>query len=177
MYENKNRKVDVDNLRHMMNVGNDFTSHSNFITQLKKSIKDINEFSDIYVGYKVIKKRNLKSGKSEIISIKFTISKDELKLQKQRVIDTQSIEKETIVESVETVETQTATDTVTVVPTKTFDKYIDELVESEYQRQKSYGSAHNISEVLDFIQNDMNDYYFSVEQIINDDIKFDVGRL
>lgn len=38
VYENKNRKVDVDNLRHMMNVGNDFTSHSNFITQLKKSI-------------------------------------------------------------------------------------------------------------------------------------------
>lgn len=257
VYENKNRKVDVDNLRHMMNVGNDFTSHSNFITQLKKSIKDINEFSDIYVGYKVIKKRNLKSGKSEIISIKFTISKDELKLQKQRVIDTQSIEKETIVESVETVETQTATDTVTVVPTKTFDKYIDELVESEYQRQKSYGreiknpksykntirkkmiddietksqfelvsyldgiksdfrkqindnknymlilqhktdirnnlyfindtlmkyaydhsiSAHNISEVLDFIQNDMDDYCFSVEEIINDDVKFDVGRL
>ena len=37
--------------------------------------------------------------------------------------------------------------------------------------------ANNISEILDFIQNDMDDYCFSVETIINDNTKFDIGRL
>ena len=64
VYESKNRNVDSDKLKHMMNVSSEITYNTNFVTQLKKSIKDINENSDITIDCKIVKKRNLKSGVS-----------------------------------------------------------------------------------------------------------------
>ena len=81
----RKRNVDIQNLRHMMNIYDCTTTNSNFITQLKKSIETINKKSDIDVGYKVVKKRNLKSGISEITEIKFTIKLNENKQFEQKV--------------------------------------------------------------------------------------------
>lgn len=142
VYKNKNRKVDIEKLRHLMNISNDDTSHSNFITQLKKSTKNINEFSDIDVGYKVIKKRDLRSGKSEIEAVKFTISKNELKQEDDNeIIDTKSIENKLIIESINRVETQNSTNIETIVPTKTFDDYVNDKVEKEYQKEMKKGTV------------------------------------
>lgn len=130
VYESKNRNVDIDKLKHMMNVSSEITSNTNFVTQLKKSIKDINENSDITIDCKIVKKRNLKSGVSEIESVKFMIEKDEMKLLKKRVSDTQSI-----------VNTDTSdeisTDTVSV--DLSYEDYLKNRVEEEFE--KSYHSG------------------------------------
>lgn len=130
VYESKNRNVDIDSLKNMMNVSSGVTLNSNFITQLKKTIKDINENSNITVDWKVMKKRNLKSGLSEIESVKFSIQKDENKLLKKRVSNTQSIVKLDNCSG-------EVSDTVSVEIT--FDDYINNRVEEEFG--KSYHSG------------------------------------
>jgi len=159
VYESKNRNVKIDKLKHMMNVSRVDTSNSNFITQLKKSIKDVNENSDIEVTHKVLKKKNLKSGKSEIISIKFSIQKDEDKLLKKRCSDTKSILK---------------TDTPNEIPNDTvsvdftFEDYLHNRVEEEFE--KSYHSG---------VRNSKNFKIGIKKNLINDGIKeeFEIVKL
>jgi len=139
IYQNKNRNIDIDKLRHMMNISNENTSNTNFITQLKKSIKDVNENSNITISHKTIKKINLKSGLSEIISVKFSIEKDDEKLLKKRCSDTKSIVKNKTVE-------ETITDTVSVETT--YESYLKERVEEEFENSyhsevKNIGAYRN----------------------------------
>lgn len=132
VYESKSRNIDITPLRHMMNISNEETSNSNFMTQLKKSIVEINENTDITIEYKTVKKRDLKNGVSVIVKVKFTIKKDEHKLLKKRVNKNKSTD-DTQTEIIY----ETLTDAEPV--TQTFDKYIDELVETQYQNALSNG--------------------------------------
>lgn len=146
IYQNKNRNADnIDKLRHMMNISNENTSNTNFITQLKKSIKDVNENSNITVSCKTVKERNLKSGLSEIVSVKFSIEKDDEKLLKKRCSDTKSIVK------TETIE-ETITDTVSVETT--YENYLKERVEEEFENSYHSG-VKNIGAYKNKIKNSL----------------------
>ena len=134
IYENKNRNVDIDSLKCIMNIFRSEYTNSNVITEIKKSIKDINDHSDIHVEYKTVSKRDLRSGLSEIELVKFSIQKGKLKTQKQNVIKTEST---TVTETTKVAET-TSVETSNISATKTFEQYIEELVEIEYKKQLSY---------------------------------------
>lgn len=108
------RNVDIYKLRHMMNVSNELTTNSNFITQFKKAIDTINEDSNITVEYEVIKKRNLRSGATEVLSVKFSIELDEMKLLKKRVDKSKN--------------TTDMTDDVAETKVDEFEKYIKDKV-------------------------------------------------
>ena len=129
IYENKNRNVDIDSLKCIMNIFRSEYTNSNVITEIKKSIKDINDHSDIHVEYKTVSKRDLRSGLSEIELVKFSIQKGKLNTQKKNVIKTESTK----------VEETTSVETNDISATKTFEQYIEELVEIEYKKQISYG--------------------------------------
>ena len=129
-YENKNRTVDIEKLKNMMNIYKVNYTNSNFMTEIKKSVADINENSDINVEYKIISKRNLKSGLSEMEAVKFSIQKDKLKTQTENVIKTKST----------TVAETTNVEINNISATKTFEQHIEELVEIEYKKQISYGT-------------------------------------
>jgi hypothetical protein len=119
------RNVGIDELKDILNVS-DNTSHSNFITQMKKSIKVINEKSNITVRHKVKKFLNPKSGNKEIESVRFTIKLDEKKLLKKS-------------ESIIKIETQpnevTDTESVELI----FKDYLQSRIEEEFK--KSYHSG------------------------------------
>lgn len=125
IYENKNRNVYIDSLKCIMNIFRTDYTNSNVITEIKKSIKDINDHSDIYVEYKTVKKRNLNTGLSEIEFIKFSIHKGKLKKKK-------------VIKSEEPTESKNVVDTNTS-STNTFEQYVEELVEIEYKKKISYG--------------------------------------
>ena len=129
IYENKNRNVDIDSLKCIMNIFRSEYTNSNVITEIKKSIKDINDHSDIHVEYKTVSKRDLRSGLSEIELVKFSIQKGKLNTQKKNVIKTETTK----------VEETTSVETNDISATKTFEQYIEELVEIEYKKQLSYG--------------------------------------
>lgn len=129
VYKNKNRNVDIDSLKCIMNIFRSEYTNSNVITEIKKSIKDINDHSDIHVEYKTVSKRDLRSGLSEIELVKFSIQKGKLNTQKKNVIKTESTK----------VEETTSVETNDISATKTFEQYIEELVEIEYKKQISYG--------------------------------------
>jgi hypothetical protein len=129
IYENKNRNVDIEKLKNMMNIYKVNYANSNFITEIKKSVADINENSDINVQYQKISHRNLKTGLSEIKSVKFIIQKGKLKTQTENVIKTKS----TTVAETKNVEINN------ISATKTFEQHIEELVLIEYKKQISYG--------------------------------------
>ena len=161
VYESKNRNIGIDKLRHMMNISSIDTSNSNFITQLKKCIKDINKNSDITVTYKVVKKRNLKSGLSEIETIKFSIEKGEDKLLKKRCSNTKSLTKydtsDKIVTDIESVEI-------------TYEDYLKHRVEEEFE--KSYHSGvKNINSFKNGIRKNLItdgiDYEFEIVTILS----------
>ena len=135
IYENKNRNVDIDSLKCIMNIFRSEYTNSNVITEMKKSIKDINDHSDIHVEYKTVSKRDLRSGLSEIELVKFSIQKGKLNTQKKNVIKTEST---TVTETTKVAET-TSVETSNISATKTFEQYIEELVEIEYKKQLSYG--------------------------------------
>ena len=124
------RNVDIHRLRHMMNVYNEKTTNSNFITELKKSVETINKYSDLTVKFKVDKKRNLRSGISEITGVKFTIEWDENKLFEMRLKDRKSkkIDETKPDEVIINVETECS-----------FEDYLTNLVEEEYEEQISNG--------------------------------------
>ena len=129
-YENKNRNVDIEKLKNMMNIYKVNYTNSNFMTEIKKSIDDINKNSDINVEYKIISKRNLKSGLSEMEAVKFSIQNDKLKTQTENVIKTKST----------TVAETTNVEINNISATKTFEQHIEELVEIEYKKKISYGT-------------------------------------
>ena len=124
------RNVDIDKLRHMMNVSNHNTTNSNFITQLKKSINIINKKSDLTVKANVINKKNLRTGKSEIIEVRFTIvwNKDkefELRLQERKTKkSTEKIELNVDISKEEEY---------------TFEYHLSQKVENEYETNISNG--------------------------------------
>lgn len=120
------RNVDIQRLRYMMNVVNEDTTNSNFITQLKKCIKNINEYSDIDVGFTVDKKRNLRSGISEIKNIKFTIELNTDKIYKTNTKKSQTHQQLT----------QKTTDTVSE---NYFEKYLQQRINEEYDKSLSNG--------------------------------------
>lgn len=129
VYENKNRNVDIQKLKNMMNIRRHDYTNSNFMTEIKKSIDDINKNSDINVQYQKISQRNLKTGLSEIKSVKFIIQKGKLKTQTENVIKTKST----------TVAETTNVEINNISATKTFEQHIEELVLIEYKKQISYG--------------------------------------
>jgi len=136
-YENceRYRNVAIDKLRHMMNVSNPNTTNSNFITQLKKSIKSINKNSDLTVKANVKKKKNLRTGLSEIIEVKFTMKWDknkefELRLKEKKAKKTP--------ESIDSNISDTETDDIEVECT--FEDYLSEKVEDEYEFSISNGT-------------------------------------
>ena len=128
------RNVDIHRLRHMMNVYNEKTTNSNFITELKKSVKTINQYSDLTVKFKVDKKRNLRSGVSEITGVKFTIEWDENKLFEMRLKD-RKLEKES--NSID----ETKCDEVSpdIVSEYSFEDFLTNRIEEEYEINLSYG--------------------------------------
>ncbi len=121
VYEIKTRNVDIERLMNMMNTD---SSNPNFLTQLKKSVKDINKNSNISVDYKVIKKKDLKKGICKNISLKFTIKKNDTK-----VIPNNSSTNNAIPSS----------GTKKVAVNNEFEEYLDELVEVEYKNRISNG--------------------------------------
>ena len=108
IYTIKNRKVDIEKLMDMMNTNRLYTSKPNFLTQLKKTVKDINANSNIKVDYRSIKKRNLKSGVSENISLKFTIKQNEMNVTSNN-------------------------NTANLAVDSNFEEYLDELVRKSYE--------------------------------------------
>ena len=114
IYTIKNRKVDIEKLMDMMNTNRLYTSKPNFLTQLKKTVKDINANSNIKVDYRSIKKRNLKSGVSENISLKFTIKQNEMNVTSNN-------------------------NTANLAVDSNFEEYLDELVRKSYEDAISSG--------------------------------------
>lgn len=114
VYKIKTRNVDIEKLMDMMNTNKLCTSKPNFLTQLKKSLKDINANSNIKVDYKSIKKRNLKSGVSENISLKFTIKQNEMNVTSNN-------------------------NTANLAVDSNFEEYLDELVRKSYEDAISSG--------------------------------------
>ena len=122
VYEIKTRNVDIERLMNMMNID---SSNPNFLTQLKKSVKDINKNSNISVDYEVIKeKKDLRKGICKNISLKFTIKKNNTK-----VIPNNSSSNNAIPSS----------GTKKVAVNNEFEKYLDKLVEMEYKDAISNG--------------------------------------
>ncbi len=114
IYTIKNRKVDIEKLMDMMNTNRLYTSKPNFLTQLKKTVKDINANSNIKVDYRSIKKRNLKSGVSENISLKLTIKQNEMNVTSNN-------------------------NTANLAVDSNFEEYLDELVRKSYEDAISSG--------------------------------------
>ena len=122
IYAIKTRNVDIERLMNMMNID---SSNPNFLTQLKKSVKDINKNSNISVDYEVIKeKKDLRKGICKNISLKFTIKKNNTK-----VIPNNSSSNNAIPSS----------GTKKVAVNNEFEKYLDKLVEMEYKDAISNG--------------------------------------
>ena len=113
------RIVDVEKLRLLLNITNSNMSHTNFLTQLKKSIKTISKLSDIDVKLKINKELNPKSGNVEIQSIKFTINYNPNKIiltqSRAFTVPTQN--------TIQTVDTESQSEILT------FDDFIDIKVE------------------------------------------------
>lgn len=161
VYESKNRNIDIEKLKHMMNVSSEITSNSNFITQLKKSIKEINDNSNITVSCKVVKKRNLNSGKSEIESIKFTIEKDEDKLLKNRCSDTESL-----IKTDDSDISKTDTESVEI----TEEDYIKQRVEEEFDKSYHSGIKNTQSFKIGIRKNLINDgvkYEYEIVKLLS----------
>lgn len=125
------RIVEIKKLRHMMNVWGENTTNSNFITQLKKSIVSINENSNINVDFTKKTKLNPKSGNKEIISIRFSIELDDMKLLKKRVNKSQPTEEST--------DTDEVVESDTVSEEKSFEEYVEDKVTEGYDEAKSKG--------------------------------------
>lgn len=121
VYKIKTRNVDIERLMNMMNVD---SSNPNFLTQLKKSVKDINKNSNISVDYEVIKEKDLRKGICKNISLKFTIKKNNTK-----IIPNNSSSNNAIPSS----------GTTKVAVNNEFEKYLDGLVEVEYKDAISNG--------------------------------------
>lgn len=124
IYAIKTRNVDIEEFMDIMNTDRLSTSKPNFLTQLKKSVKDINKNSNISVDYKVKKERNFESGVYENKSLKFTIKKNDTK-----VIPNNSSTNNAIPSS----------GTKKVAVNNEFEEYLDELVEVEYKNRISNG--------------------------------------
>lgn len=115
IYKIKTRNIDIEEFMDIMNTDRLNIDKPNFLTQLKKSVKDINKNSNISVDYKVKKERNFESGVYENKSLKFTIEKNNTK-----VIPNNS-------------------NTANMAVKSNFDEYLDELVEKGYEDAISSG--------------------------------------
>lgn len=115
IYKIKTRNIDIEEFMDIMNTDRLNINKPNFLTQLKKSVKDINKNSNISVDYKVKKERNFESGVYENKSLKFTIEKNNTK-----VIPNNS-------------------NTANMTVKSNFDEYLDELVEKGYEDAISSG--------------------------------------
>lgn len=115
IYKIKTRNIDIEEFMDIMNTDRLNIDKPNFLTQLKKSVKDINKNSNISVDYKVKKERNFESGAYENKSLKFTIEKNNTK-----VIPNNS-------------------NTANMTVKSNFDEYLDELVEKGYEDAISSG--------------------------------------
>ena len=128
------RNIDINKLRNMMNVSNEKTTNSNFLTELNKSVYTINKYSDLTVKYNVKKKRNLRSGISEIVEVRFTIEWDvnkpfDIRLKERKE---KGKSKNTEVDISEEITTD-------IMKKYSFEDYLENLVEDEYQIQLSNG--------------------------------------
>lgn len=141
IYETKNRNVKIDKFRDMMNVLEKKTTNSNFIIELNKSIVLINEYSDINVGYDVIKKRNLRSGISEIVEIKFTIELDEEKPFRKKLEEKNSTEKTSEEdEDKKSIEDNLSDEVDSDTESEySYEDYLNESIEEEYKKQIDNG--------------------------------------
>jgi len=123
VYRDKDRVriVKIEDLRHLLNVVNSDMTHTNFLIQLKKSIKTITKLSEIDVKIKVNKKLNPKSGNVEIESVRFTVKYPTNKVifTNKRVSESKPIESSN----------ENNTDTVSQSEIPTFDEFIDKKVE------------------------------------------------
>ena len=115
IYKIKTRNIDIEEFMDIMNTDRLNIDKPNFLTQLKKSVKDINKNSNISVDYKVRKERNFESGAYENKSLKFTIEKNNTK-----VIPNNN-------------------NTANMAVKSNFDEYLDELVEKGYEDAISSG--------------------------------------
>ena len=115
VYKIKTRNVDIERLMNMMNID---SSNPNFLTQLKKSVKDINKNSNIIVDYEVIKEKDLRKGISKNISLKFTIKKNNTKVIPNNSSTNNAIQ---------------SSGTKKVAVNNEFEKYLDGLVEVKYK--------------------------------------------
>ncbi|WP_319577444.1 hypothetical protein [uncultured Desulfobacter sp.] len=146
VYANKNRNVDIGKLKDMMNVCNEKTSNSNFIAQMKKSIEDINDHSDIRVKCTISKKRNPISGLYEIKNMKFIIKKAEWSSKSEKKEESKSYINEL-----------------------TFETYLEDRIEKELK--KSNAKIKNITSYTlgikrNLIKDGIEDE-FKIEQILS----------
>lgn len=127
-YDRKNRNVEIEDLKCLLNIGNGKTTNSNFIRQLKVTIDEIKGNSDIKVDYEVKKKRDLKSGLSTIVGIKFKIAKNK---------NYQPPKKNDTAMDTSDKDTNDTSEPTTVVETteQSYEEHIDSLVESEFQKE------------------------------------------
>jgi len=119
----RNRYIDIYDLKELLNVVNEATTNSQFLVNLKKTVKSINSNTDIYIKVKTMMKLQ-RNGKKEMEKIKFTISLKSLPAlvtQKKNSKDTLSVEKP-IEEMAEAVEIDA------VVETDLFEDFLDSKV-------------------------------------------------
>jgi len=140
-YKNTYRKriIAIDELRDLMNIYNKDTANPNFIIELKKASKDISKYSDLTITkIKSNKKKNLRSGISEIISVEFEMMMDTDKLYTPKQKTTKS-KKKTPSTDENIVVTQTEKSNNIVTAKSEFEKFVENLVEEIYQQHIADG--------------------------------------
>ncbi len=164
----RNRYIDIYDLKELLNVVNEATTNSQLLVNLKKSVKSINSNTDIYIKVKTMMKLQ-RNGKKELEKIKFTISLKSLPAlvtQKKNSKDALSSEKP-IEEVIESVEVET------VIETDLFEDFLDNKVK-EIVKNK-----HNIQNVEAFSKSTKNNLKkdekvlseFSFYQMLDDEKK------
>lgn len=141
------RIVGVDDLRLLLNVVNTDMSNTNFLNQLKKSIKTITKLSDIDVKIKINKELNSKSGNVKIVSVRFTVNypTDKVIFTEDRMFQIQTKDSTTNID----------TDIVSHSEILTFDEYIDIKIEdivskrSDIKNLKSFKNGIKIKLLSD----------------------------
>jgi len=147
----RHRKVNVQMLKNLMNVHNGKASNTDFIKELRKSKTEINKHSDLTIQkMNVVKERDLKSGISEIVEVKFEMMVDKDKIytiktkkkksendngKTEKSFKKKKVSNDSI--STNTVEKPTVNDAVSLL--EKYKQYAKKFAEDEFQRHIKYG--------------------------------------
>lgn len=147
--KNRYRNIDIKRLRHLMNVYNPKVSNSSFMVEIKKAIKEINEYSDLTISNPTSKKKkDIHKGTSEILSIHFTIVWDKNKnyTKSKKTKDKNTSDKPGKEPQIKSADS--------LSPKQTLEDYINTRVEKEFEKSK-HGGIKNIGAYKGKIKKDL----------------------